>query len=170
MLFWLLTVTKVIICVNMLYSNYIYFPYLDESTLVSCSRDNTIKLWTQVEDNYKVAVTLTGHAAAVTCVKFLHKSMSILSCSEDKTVKLWDYSDNTFSCRWTQFDHDKSVNGVAIAPNDKLVASAGADKMCILYRTKDGAKVGTFEGHKKGVWTCAFSPTDQIMATGSADG
>jgi len=143
---------------------------LDEMTLVSCSRDNTIRLWQEDDSEYKPVATITGHAAAVTCVKFLRKSMSIISCSEDKTVKLWEYSDDQLVCKWTQFDHEKSVNAVCVAPNDKLCASAGADKLCVLYRTKDGAKIGTLEGHKKGVWTCAFSPTDQIIATGSADG
>lgn len=143
----------------------------DDKTIVSCSRDNSIKLWKINDDGvYENTATAQGHSAAVTGVKFLNKSFSVFSCSEDKTVKLWKIVDDMFVCEWTQFDHEKCVNGVAISPNDKLVASAGADKVCILYRTKDGGKIGSFEGHKKGVWTCAFSPVDKIIATGSADG
>jgi len=51
--------------------------------------------------------------------------------------------------------------------NKKITFS---DKKCVLYRAEDGAKIAEFEGHKKGIWSCAFSPVDQVIATGSADG
>ena len=143
----------------------------DQSSIVSASRDHSIKVWTETESGkWAEEGSTTGHSGAITCVKFFHKSPSILSCSEDKTVKMWNYSDGEFTPVWSQYDHEKIVNNVDIAPNDKLVASASADKTVILYRTKDGAKLGTFEGHKKGVWVCKFSPIDQVIATGSADG
>ena len=144
----------------------------DGKMLVSGSRDKSLKLWASEGDaNFAVQSETVAHSAAVTGVKFFAKSLSIASCSEDKTVKVWDLEEGSkFKCRWSGFDHEKCVNGIAIAPNDKLVASAGADKVVYLYRAKDGAKIGAFEGHKKGVWTAEFSPTAQILATGSADG
>ena len=41
--------------------------------------------------------------------------------------------------------------------------------MC-LFESLSGKKISVFEGHRKGVWTVQFSPTDQIIASGSADG
>ena len=142
----------------------------DKCTIVSCSRDQTIRLWTASDGVYTCKAVGTGHTAAITCVKFLHKEMKIISCSEDNTVKCWELSEDRLICKWTQADHEKCVNSVAVSPNDKVTASASADKTICLYDIGSGSKISVLEGHRKGVWTVKFSPTDQILASGSADG
>ena len=142
----------------------------DKSTIVSCSRDQTIRLWTMTNGAYTCKAVGTGHTAAITCVKFLNKEMKIISCSEDNTVKCWELSEDRLICKWTQADHEKCVNSVAVSPNDKVTASASADKTICLYDIATGSKISVLEGHRKGVWTVKFSPTDQILASGSADG
>ena len=37
------------------------------------------------------------------------------------------------------------------------------EKIC-LYDIASGSKISVLEGHRKGVWTVKFSPTDQILA------
>jgi hypothetical protein len=44
--------------------------------------------------------------------------------------------------------------------------------LCIgkqLWNTADGSLVGVFRGHRRGVWSVAFSPVDVVLATSSAD-
>lgn len=41
---------------------------------------------------------------------------------------------------------------------------------CIqLWSRSDLRHLGTFKGHKRGVWAAQFSPTDKILATASND-
>jgi len=38
-----------------------------------------------------------------------------------------------------------------------------------VWNTADGALVGVCRGHKRGVWSAAFSPVDLVVATSSGD-
>jgi U3 small nucleolar RNA-associated protein 13 len=77
--------------------------------------------------------------------------------------------------------HDKDINTLDIAPNDKLLASGSQDRTAklfsITYTPKSKSTpasaqlslLGTFKGHKRGVWSVKFSPVDQCLATASGD-
>lgn len=58
--------------------------------------------------------------------------------------------------------HDKDINAVAVAPNDQLVATASQDRSAKLWRLPDLVPVVTLRGHKKGVWSVAFSPVEKV--------
>ncbi|KAI5776192.1 quinon protein alcohol dehydrogenase-like superfamily [Geopyxis carbonaria] len=55
--------------------------------LASSSKDMTIRIWNALLR--RVEVTLSGHSAAVTCVKW-GGSGRVFSASQDKTIKIWD--------------------------------------------------------------------------------
>lgn len=81
----------------------------------------------------------------------------------------------------TQKIHDKDINSLDIAPNDKLLASGSQDRTAKLFAithtpgskstpaTASLSLLGTFKGHKRGVWSVKFSPADQCLATASGD-
>lgn len=71
------------------------------------------------------------------------------------------------SSRYTRTAHDKEINCIASAPNDKLIVSGAQDRVAKIWRTKDGELVGSFKGHRRGVWDAKFSPFDQVVATAS---
>src|SRR5262245_12629574 len=60
----------------------------DGKTLVSSSRDKTIKIWDVASGELKR--TLTNHTADVYCVTFSHDSKLMASGSVDKRIILWD--------------------------------------------------------------------------------
>lgn len=81
----------------------------------------------------------------------------------------------------TQKIHDKDINSLDISPNDKLLASGSQDRTAKLFAithtpaskstpaTASLSLLGTFKGHKRGVWSVKFSPADQCLATASGD-
>ena len=61
----------------------------DNSLIVSCSNDKTIKIWDENSDK-KPWKTLKGHDDDITSVHFSKDGKKVLSSSYDKTIKLWD--------------------------------------------------------------------------------
>ena len=62
------------------------------------------------------------------------------------------------------------MNSISVSPNGRYLCSASNDKTMCVYEAESGNRVSVLEGHRKGVWSCAFSPVDQIIASGGADG
>ena len=58
---------------------------------------------------------------------------------------------------------------VRVSPNDKLIASSSQDKTIKIWNSSDLMLVQTLNGHKKGVWDCAFSPVDKLLVSASGD-
>lgn len=114
--------------------------------------------------------------------------------SQDRTIKMWDLTvlvgqlDGSSNQRATRCHslttfkaHDKDINSLDVAPNNRLLVSGSQDKTAKIYEIVyiPGSKnstargelklLGTCKGHKRGVWTVRFSPTDRLIATGSGD-
>ena len=56
----------------------------------------------------------------------------------------------------------QDINALDVAPNDKVFVSGSQDRTLKLWSVKDGALLGTFRGHRRGVWSVKFSPVDQV--------
>lgn len=57
--------------------------------LASASYDNTIKFWSQEDDDWGCIDTLTGHESTVWCIDFTRDGSLMASCSDDMMIKLW---------------------------------------------------------------------------------
>jgi U3 small nucleolar RNA-associated protein 13 len=114
--------------------------------------------------------------------------------SQDHTIKMWDLTtlgdrpeisltESVVRCQslTTLKAHDKDINSLDVAPNNRLLVSGSQDRTAKIYEImyNEGSKhsaargelkcIGTCKGHKRGVWTVKFSPTDRLVATGSGD-
>lgn len=136
-----------------------------------------------------------GHVESIGAVAVAPRERSFMvTASQDRTAKIWDLaalvddaSDDAdaplaaIRSLTTQKIHDKDINSLDIAPNDKLLASGSQDRTAKLFSIAYTAKtkstpataslnlLGTFKGHKRGVWSVKFSPVDQCIATASGD-
>ncbi|PWN34934.1 WD40 repeat-like protein [Meira miltonrushii] len=83
----------------------------------------------------------------------------------------------------TQKIHEKDINALDVSPNNALLLSGSQDKTAKVFTIQYQAPsksnhhtataslklVKTCSGHKRGVWSVAFSPSDAVFATGSSD-
>lgn len=59
---------------------------------------------------------------------------------------------------------------LSVAPNDRLIATASQDKTIKLWPIEKKSKTTSvnqsqpivLSGHKRGVWSCCFSPVDKV--------
>ena len=71
--------------------------------LVSCSYDDSIKLWVESDGEWECAQTLAGpglgHDSTVWGVAFAPEGKHMVSCSDDQTLRVWTCSfDNPGEC------------------------------------------------------------------------
>jgi U3 small nucleolar RNA-associated protein 13 len=150
----------------------------DGSLIVTCSKDNTVRVWKGDQANHFCCVGVgVGHTQPVGSVCLSQSSRFLVSGSEDCTLKLWNVKDHLkalegpqskLPCILTQKAHDKPINSVAVSPNDKLIATGSQDRTAKVWNV-DGSLISTLWGHKRGVWSVCFSPVDKCLATSSGD-
>ncbi|GAA5871336.1 hypothetical protein JCM16303_000720 [Sporobolomyces ruberrimus] len=171
----------------------------DGQILVSGSKDKTARVWRSPPDSalsssdgqpsWKCVGKAEGHVESIGAVAVSKKDNSFLvTASQDRTAKIWDLNSldsasdmSSLRSMSTTKIHDKDINTLDIAPNDKLLASGSQDRTAKLFsisytpRSKSTpasaqlSLLGTFKGHKRGVWSVKFSPVDQCLATASGD-
>jgi U3 small nucleolar RNA-associated protein 13 len=150
--------------------------------LATGSKDNTARLWRldPSSNSYESYAVFKGHAeslGAVTLPRTIpskdssafqkpleHPPTFLITGSQDKTIKRWDVpklsSDSSKTrAAYTRKAHDKDINALATNPSSTLFASASQDRTVKIWSCEDGSTLGVLRGHRRGVWTVAFSPT-----------
>ncbi len=101
----------------------------DGSTMISGSRDCTIKFWDM--PNLEERRTLKGHSEWVRNLLVSQDGKVLISASDDGTVKMWDI-ENGHQFR-TIKSHKGPVRGIALSANGKYLATAGNDRIITLW-------------------------------------
>lgn len=161
--------------------------------LATGAKDNTAKLWRLDPENssYTCYATFTGHAESISAVALPHATPPagsnaynnplehppafLITGSQDKTIKRWDISSSSSSSEakavratYTRKAHDKDINAIDTnySSTNILFASASQDRTVKIWDLESGESVGVLRGHKRGVWSIAFSPPSTPQISG----
>ena len=145
--------------------------------------------------NTKHLKTLVGHRYTVHSVAFSPDGKTLASGSEDNTIILWDTTTGEHTRTLasptgpfveptdTLVGHTDTVYSVAFSPDGRTLASSSEDSTVLLWDTTTGEHIKTLArptgpfvgptdplaGHTDTVYSVAFSPDGQTLASGSAD-
>ncbi|WP_346294132.1 NB-ARC domain-containing protein [Sphaerothrix gracilis] len=116
----------------------------DGSLLATGDVDGKICLW-RVSDNQQV-LAWKGHTGWIWSVSFSPDGKTLASCSHDSLIRLWD------------------VQNINFEPSHPANLTKASDSNHF-----PEACLKTLRGHSSRIWTIAFSPNGQLLASGSDD-
>ena len=160
----------------------------NENRLVSCSYDDTLKVWEEDEDDWYCSETLTGHTSTVWSISFEKTSNRLVSGSDDCTCIIWKKEKLDDSAEggegvvgatteWKQEAvlkgyHDRSIYCVDWSKLNNKIASVGADdRICIYDAGKDATEEVQLlckleKGHTSDVNCVSWHPKEEnVLAT-----
>ncbi|CDY18648.1 BnaA09g07470D [Brassica napus] len=117
-----------------------------------------------------------GHQGEVNCVKWDPTGTLLASCSDDSTAKIWNIKQHNFVHDLR--DHTKEIYTIRWSPtgpgtnnpNKQLtLASASFDSTVKLWDAELGKMICSLNGHRDAVYSLAFSPNGEYIASGSVD-
>lgn len=97
----------------------------DNRTLISGSKDSTIKTWDLLTGRQNG--TITGHESSVLSIALSPEGDKIISSSTDNTIRIWELQSGNLLQTIAGDAHHK-IYVVALSPDGKLIISASADQ------------------------------------------
>jgi transducin (beta)-like 1 len=149
----------------------------DNTTFASCSTDRTVHIY-RVDVDAPIKV-YTGHTDEVNAVKWDPSGKYLASCSDDCTAKVWEVDSDRKDALRDFVSHDQEIYTVKWSPTgegspnpDKmpLLATASFDGSIRLWNIQDGSCFRFFDQHRDSVYSVAFSPSGDFLASGSLAG
>ncbi|XP_024165370.1 WD40 repeat-containing protein HOS15 isoform X1 [Rosa chinensis] len=146
----------------------------DNTSFATCSTDGTIHVC-KVGENQPIK-TFLGHQGEVNAIKWDPTGSLLASCSDDHTAKIWSMKQD--KCLHDLKEHVKEIYTIRWSPtgpgshnpNQQLVlASASFDSRIKLWDVELGTLIYSLYGHRDPVYSVAFSPNGEYLASGSMD-
>ena len=137
----------------------------DGSVAVSCSTDQTVRVWDTVTGQQKFQ--LNGHQGAVHAVALSPDETFAVSSGADGTLRLWDIVGGRQLKQLITYN--STMYSVAVHPLGSLIAAAGADRKVHVLDMISGTEQQTLTGHSDFIHCVTFSPGgEQILSYGYA--
>ncbi|NDJ16399.1 NB-ARC domain-containing protein [Myxacorys almedinensis] len=149
----------------------------DGKTLVTGCDDHRLRVW-----NYYTGEclrVLKGHQSWISAIAICPATQVLASASEDQSVRLWE--GHSHRCIKTFRGHSNGVWGIALSPDTRQLASGHQDGQIRLWSLQHLPAWDASEskepqspqkilrGHESWVWSVAFSPHRDLLASGSED-
>jgi len=148
------------------------FSTLDHSQVLSCSDDNTVKLW-DVPSQSAIA-TFTSHTDYVRSGQFSTSSPHLLlTGSYDGTVRLFDSrsgeAEMVFGRQGATSSSTAPVEQVLMFPSGTVVLSSAGPILRVWDLVAGGKCMRAMSNHQKTVTSLAFNSNASRLLTGSLD-
>jgi len=105
--------------------------------LLSCSYDDTIKVWSSDGDDWRCNATLIGHSATVWGLTLALNAPRIISCSGDNSLIMWECDSPDLVGTWTVLERATNFQKFSIYSvdwshdNGRILSSAGDNSIAI---------------------------------------
>lgn len=149
----------------------------DNTTFASCSTDRTVHIC-RVGLSQPIKV-YKGHTDEVNAVKWDPSGRLLASCSDDCTAKVWDMESDRTDPLYDFTSHEQEIYTVKWSPTGPgsknptkkaMLATASFDGSVRLWNIEDGSCYRVFSRHRDSVYSVAFSPSGDYLASGSLAG
>lgn len=143
----------------------------DNETFASCSTDKTVQVC-RVGATRPLKI-YTGHTDEVNGVKWDPSGRYLASCSDDCTAKVWEVDSDRPGPLHDFTRHTEEIYTLKWSPNTErkpLLATASFDGTVMLWNITDGSRYRIFDRHRDSVYSVAFSPSGDYLASGSLAG
>ncbi|KAJ9464037.1 putative cytosolic iron-sulfur protein assembly protein Ciao1 [Diplonema papillatum] len=158
----------------------------DRPLLVSCSYDDTIKVWQEdpgEKDEWTCTQTLKGHTSTVWQACFSKDGSFMASCSDDCTVIVWRLAAGKDGCTFAKEctivgQHTRTIFGVDWSAGG-LIATASADDAVRVFKRRPDGPSGEIgydllahkeHAHLADVNGVKWDPQSDLLASCSDDG
>ena len=129
-----------------------------KNKLISCSHDDSIKVWDF--ENNQCTKTLNGHADSVLSIEYVSVN-KVLSASFDRTIKLWDLDNGL--CVRTFYGHMVLVFCLKMLNEHSF--AGGSHQEIIIWDLADGRIIKKLKGHVDAVSSLIFSNGNLISCS-----
>ena len=148
------------------------FSTLDHTRVLSCSDDNTVKLWDVPSQT--AITTFTSHTDYVRSGQFSTSSPHLLlTGSYDGTVRLFDSrsgeAEMVFGRRNASSSSNTPVEQVLMFPSGTVVLSSAGPILRVWDLVAGGKCMRAMSNHQKTVTSMAFNSNGSRLLTGSLD-
>lgn len=149
----------------------------DNVTFASCSTDKTVHIC-RVGSAAPLKI-YSGHQDEVNGVKWDPSGKLLASCSDDCTAKVWDVESDLTTPLYDFKSHQQEIYTVKWSPTGPgsnfpekkaMLATASFDGSVRLWDVSDGSCFRIFNRHQDSVYSVAFSPSGDFLASGSLAG
>ncbi|CAO1619192.1 unnamed protein product [Sympodiomycopsis kandeliae] len=135
-------------------------------TLLSCSADSTVRLWSM--DTYSALVSYRGHTGPAWDVEYGPNGTYFATAGMDKTARLWN-TERINPLRM-YVGHLSDVESLSFHPNSLYLATGSNDRTIRLWDIQRGCCVRLFVGNSSGsINKVKISPNGHILASASQD-
>ncbi|KIJ05963.1 hypothetical protein PAXINDRAFT_103567 [Paxillus involutus ATCC 200175] len=146
----------------------VYLP--DGGRLVTCSDDETVRIW-DMENGEQEGMAMEhgwGAAGWVQGLAVTRDGKRILSGGPDNVLRVWDVETQQSIAEWG--GHEGGILCIVVSPDDQLVASGDRQGRIIIRETKeDGQTKHAIETVPGDVNSICFSPDGTKLATAHDD-
>ncbi|KAJ6224807.1 hypothetical protein RDWZM_003352 [Blomia tropicalis] len=150
-----------------------WVDFSGQRKLVSCSNDQTIKLWEADNEERQFRPQsispLKGHAYGVNCVRYSPFGTIIASASTDGNIILWNSQTGEQVVK-LMHDSGSAIRVCCFSPSSALLATGSDDETLVVWDISTRRKIKSSSDHEAKITGCAFTPESAFLVSCSSAG